>query len=78
MSNDSGKGFFRSRSNLALMAFIAIAGFFLVAEHRAHVIEWLPFVLLAACPLMHLFHGHGGHGGHGDQGKGEQRKDHEH
>jgi len=76
MSNDSrGKGFLSSKSNLVLIAFIAVSGIFLVAEHRAHVIEWLPFVLLAACPLMHLFHGHGGHGG---QGKGEQRKDHEH
>ncbi len=41
--------------------FVAIAGFFLVAEHRAHAIEYLPFILLAACPLLHLFHGHGGH-----------------
>lgn len=78
MSNDSGKGLFSSKSNLALMAFLAIAGVFLVAEHRVHVIEWLPFLLLAACLLMHLFHGHGGHGGHGDQGKGAQRKDHDH
>uniref|UniRef100_UPI003F497276 DUF2933 domain-containing protein n=1 Tax=Cupriavidus yeoncheonensis TaxID=1462994 RepID=UPI003F497276 len=40
-------------------------GYFLWTEHRAHVIQILPFLLLAACPLMHLFmhHGHGhGHG----------------
>ena len=40
-------------------------GYFLWTEHRAHVIQFLPFLLLAACPLMHLFmhHGHGhGHG----------------
>ena len=43
--------------------FMLIAGFFLIAEHRAHVIQYLPFLLLLACPLMHLFHGHGGHGG---------------
>jgi hypothetical protein len=30
----------------------------------------LPWLLLAACPLMHLFM-HGGHGGHGDhRGRG--------
>jgi hypothetical protein len=23
-----------------------------------------PYLLLLACPLMHVFHGHGGHGGH--------------
>jgi hypothetical protein len=32
----------------------------LVKEHRAHVLAVLPFVLLAACPLMHLFM-HRGH-----------------
>jgi hypothetical protein len=29
-------------------------------------VPFLPFLLLAACPLMHLFH-HRGHG-HGDDG----------
>ena len=61
-----GNGFFRSRANVVLIVFAAIAGFFLFTEHRAHAIEWLPFLLLAACPLLHLFHGHGGHGGHGE------------
>lgn len=69
MSGDSGKGFFGSKSNPALIAFLLIAGVFLVAEHRSHVIEWLPFILLAACPLMHLLHGHGGHGKHQDDGR---------
>lgn len=43
--------------------FLAVAGFFLLSEHRAHVMGALPFLLLAACPLMHFFHGrHGRHG----------------
>lgn len=42
--------------------FIVIIGYFLITEHRAHVVQYLPFLLLLACPLMHLFHGHGGHG----------------
>lgn len=70
-----GNGFFRSRSNVVLIVFLLIGGFFIVAEHRAHLFEWLPFLLLLACPLLHLFHGHGDHGGHG---KDPQRKDHEH
>ena len=48
--------------------FAAIAAFFLLTEHYAHVVPYLPWLLLAACPLMHLFghaHGHGGHH-HGD------------
>ena len=49
--------------------FLLIGGFFLVAEHRAHVYPYLPFLLLLACPLLHMFHGHGGHGGHGKDDK---------
>jgi hypothetical protein len=57
---------FRSRSGLVLVAFLGIAGFFLVTEHRAHVFGALPYLLLLACPLMHFLHrGHkGGHGRH--------------
>ena len=47
-------------------AFAAVGAYFLITEHRAHVYEYLPYVLLLACPLMHLFHGHGGHAGHGE------------
>jgi Protein of unknown function (DUF2933) len=53
-----------SRSTWVLIGFLAVAAYFLFSEHRAHFIYYLPFVLLAACPLMHLFHGHGGHGRH--------------
>ena len=42
--------------------FLLIAAYFLITEHGAHVYPYLPFLLLLACPLMHLFHGHGGHG----------------
>ena len=45
---------------------IGIAAFFLVTEHRAHLVaglRWLPILLLLACPLIHMF-GHGGHRKH--------------
>ena len=63
-----------SRSNWVLLGFLAVAGFFLLTEHRAHVLGALPFLLFLACPLLHLFH-HGGHGesshaaGHGHEEK---------
>lgn len=44
--------------------FALIAFYFLYTEHRAHLFAALPYLLLAACPLMHLFHHHGGHGHH--------------
>lgn len=52
------------RTTFALLAFLAIVGFLLLTEHRAHLLGALPFILLLACPLIHLFHGHGGHGDH--------------
>jgi hypothetical protein len=45
--------------------FILVIGYFLITEHRAHVMQYLPFLLVLACALMHLFHRHGGHGGQG-------------
>lgn len=51
-----------ARTKWVLTAFIAIALFFLLTEHRAHLFGVLPYLLLFACPLMHLFHGHGHHG----------------
>ena len=53
----------KSRGGMALLIFGAIAAFFLFTEHRAHVFGLLPYALLLACPLLHLF-GHGGHGSH--------------
>ncbi len=54
------------RHKVAWIVFAAIAAFYLWTEHRAHLLGALPFLLLLACPLMHLFM-HGGHGhGHGD------------
>lgn len=54
-------------------AFAAIAAYYLLTEHRAHLaglLSWLPFGLLLLCPLMHVFmHGGHGHGGRGTQGR---------
>lgn len=56
--------FWQSRYALGLLVFGAIAAYFLLSEHRAHFFGALPFLLLLACPLMHVFM-HGGHGKHG-------------
>ena len=61
---------------LAILVFAIIGAFFLLSEHRAHVLPYLPWLLLAACPLLHMFMGHG-HGGHGKQNHdhGTDRRD---
>ena len=62
---DAPTRFWRSRHALGLLVLGAVAAFFLLSEHRAHVFGVLPVLLLLACPLMHVFmhRGHGRHGG---------------
>ena len=55
--------------------FVVVASYFLITEHRAHVFQYLPFLLVLACPLMHLFHGHGSHGGNGGQERDDTSSD---
>ena len=58
--------FWRSRYGIGLVVFGAIAACFLLTEHRAHFFGALPYLLLLACPLMHVFmhRGRDGHGHH--------------
>lgn len=55
-----------SRGQWVFYGFVAFAGLLLFTEHRAHVLGILPYLILLACPLMHIFmhHGHGGHDHH--------------
>lgn len=66
-------GFWGSRYSIGLIVIGAVAGYFLLTEHLAHVFGALPFLLLLACPLMHVFmhhgHHHGSHHAHGGQGE---------
>lgn len=70
MNHQSGNhpppSYWRSRALLAFCVLTAVAAFFLWSEHRAHLMGALPYLLLLACPLMHVFM-HGGHGGHAPQ-----------
>ncbi|HET7794956.1 MAG TPA: DUF2933 domain-containing protein [Rhizobacter sp.] len=60
---DSG-GFSRRAVRGAVVMTALIGLFFLLREHWAHLAGAWAYLLLLACPLMHLFHGHGGHGHH--------------
>ena len=52
------------RFAIALIAFFVIAIYFLWEEHEAHILEYLPLLLvLVVCGGMHLFM-HGGHSSH--------------
>ena len=50
-----------------------IGALFLLRERSGHVAGYWPYLLLLACPVMHLVHGHGGHGHHVNHGAGASR-----
>lgn len=50
---------------------LGILTYFLLVEHREHVLPFLPYLFLLACPFSHLYM----HGGHGHHHKSQQRKD---
>jgi hypothetical protein len=59
---------------VALLMVALIVVFYLLREHWGHVAGLWPYLLLLACPVMHLFHGHGAHGQHATHG----RRGHDH
>ena len=71
--------FFASPTNLVLLGFLGVGGFFLISEHWAHLVGTGPLLLLLLlCGGMHFFmHGaHGGHvGHHGSAGQGDRTED---
>jgi hypothetical protein len=69
------RSFWLTSNGLASIVMIGVASYFLLVEHRQHLFQWLPFLLLALCPLMHVFMhgGHGGHGGHKHRDTGESK-----
>lgn len=74
-SEEPRKPFWKTPLGWAFIGFAAIAAFFLITEHTAHTITFLPWLLLLACPLIHIFgHGHGGHDGHSQQDQSEPKE----
>ena len=59
------QSWWRTPIEVVTCGFLIVAGFFLVTEHTAHVFGVLPYLLILACPLMHISMHHGHHGGHG-------------
>lgn len=64
----------RRSQAIALVMFALIGGFYLLREHWGHVAGYFPYLLLLACPVMHLFHGHGHHGRHTGHSKHADRQ----
>lgn len=62
-TNESVKNTF-SRKIWWIIFVIGLVGLvFLLRDHTSHVFSVLPYLILLACPLIHLFM-HKGHSGH--------------
>src|SRR5262249_38729577 len=59
--------FWRTRAFLAALVLTTIALVLLWQEHQGHILGALPYLLLLACPLLHLFGHCGSHHHHGDK-----------
>ena len=73
MHEQTQASWWRSKGGIAVIGFGLVVGFYVLREHYAHAVGALPYLLLLACPLMHLFmhRGHGGH--HGTGGAAAER-----
>ncbi len=55
--------FLNSKLGWVVTLSLAALGAYLLWTHTGHVLAAAPYIILLACPLMHLFghnHGHGG------------------
>ena len=65
-STEGAPSWWPTGTGIAVIGFALVAAFYVLWEHWGHAFGALPYNLLTACPLMHLFmhHGHG----HGEAG----------
>lgn len=55
--------YWTSLHGLIAVSLIVAALYFILVEHAEHTLPYLPFLILALCPLMHVFM-HKSHSGH--------------
>ncbi|WP_237133483.1 DUF2933 domain-containing protein [Pseudohongiella sp. O18] len=65
--------YWTSLHGITTIILVGTALYFIFAEHSAHVLPYLPFLIILLCPLMHIFM-HKGHGG----GEGHSQSEHNH
>ena len=73
--NETHEPFWSSPKGMVAILAIGFLGYFLFIEHREHVFQFLPYLIILLCPVMHIFM-HGGHG-HGGQGNHKSHDHHE-
>jgi len=80
-SNLNSKEGFGLAYKLSLLVILAIVAFYLIEEHRAHLIAYSGTIFFIVFVLLHLFmhRGRGGHGGGfgGHSGNDETNQEHD-
>lgn len=65
MDHPTRPSFWKTPFGIGATLVAVAASLYLYLVHRDHVLALVPYAILAACPLMHMFmhrgHGHGGH-----------------
>jgi hypothetical protein len=71
--NGNGQSWLFSRTGVATLVAVSVLGFLIYQGHGAHLLGYLPYLLIGVCLLSHVFMrgGHGGHGGHQHGGEEE-------
>jgi hypothetical protein len=60
VTDEGSQHFLGSKLGWAVTLILAALGAYLLWTHTGHVLTAVPYLILLACPLMHLFgHGHG-------------------
>lgn len=52
---ENNKVWWKSHFGVACVFFFVVAGYFLIMEHRAHIGDNWIWLILLACPLVHVF-----------------------
>ena len=66
MTAEPSTSFLCSKFGWVITVSLGTLGAYLLWAHTSHFIAVLPYLILLACPLMHVFGHHHGHG-HGHQ-----------
>jgi hypothetical protein len=65
---ESNPSWWRTPTGIAVIGIALVAGFYVLREHWGHALGALPYLLLLACPLMHLLMHRGHHHHRGSSG----------
>lgn len=68
------RSFLGSTSGLAVCSALGLLGLYLLVYHLDHILLAVPYLVLLACPLMHLMHrGHHGDHRHKEEPDGQNK-----